>query len=133
MLMRTRGSVARRAHKSVHRLRRASFRTFNLKVSALDQVWCVTSMSLSFTMAAKKFRPLFFRHFKIVVYLTSLCVNWAFFGTRGPLKRSFHSRFKMAHACQKRPNLHTNGLNTTFFCSTSPLKAPNRLKPLKLA
>jgi hypothetical protein len=22
-----------------------------------------------------------------------LCVNWAFFGTRGPLKRSFDSRF----------------------------------------
>jgi hypothetical protein len=43
----------------------------------------------------------------IVVYLTSLCVNWAFFGT--------------------------NELNTRFFCSTSPLKAPNRLKPLKLA
>jgi hypothetical protein len=35
--------------------------------------------------------------------------------------------------CQKRPNLHTNKLNTTFFCSTSPLKAPNLLKPLKLA
>jgi hypothetical protein len=69
---------------------------------------------------------------EIVVYLMSLCVNWAFFGTRVPLKRSFHSRFKMAHACQKRPNLHTNKLNTTFFCSTSPLKAPNRLKPLKL-
>jgi hypothetical protein len=34
-----------------------------------------------------------------------------------------------AHECQKRPNLHTNELNTTFFCSTSPLKAPNRLKP----
>jgi hypothetical protein len=32
------------------------------------------------------------------------------------------------------PNLHTNELNTTFFfCSTIPLKAPNRLKPLKLA
>jgi hypothetical protein len=46
---------------------------------------------------------------------------------------SFHSRFKMAHMCQKRPNLHTNGLNTTFFGSTSPLKAPNRLKSLKLA
>jgi hypothetical protein len=70
---------------------------------------------------------------EIVVYLTSLCVNWAFFGTRGLLKRSFHSRFKMAHSCQKRPNLHTNELNTTFFCSTSPLKTPNRLKPLKLA
>jgi hypothetical protein len=53
-------------------------------------------------------------------------VNWAFFGTSGPLK-------KMAHSCQKRPNLHTNELNTTFFCSTIPLKAPNRLKPLKLA
>jgi hypothetical protein len=39
---------------------------------------------------------------------------------------------KMAHSCQKRPNLHTNELNTTFFCSTIPLKAPNRLKPLKL-
>jgi hypothetical protein len=46
---------------------------------------------------------------------------------------TFHSRFQMAHACQKRPNLHTNELNTTVFCSTSPLKAPNRLKPLKLA
>jgi hypothetical protein len=34
-----------------------------------------------------------------------------------------------AHECQKRPNLHTNELNTTFFCSTSPLKAP---KPVKL-
>jgi hypothetical protein len=66
-----------------------------------------------------------------------------FFGTRGPLKHSFHSRFKMAHTsetsvlkaheCQKRLNLHTNELNTTIFCSTSPLKAPNRLKPLKLA
>jgi hypothetical protein len=29
--------------------------------------------------------------------------------------------------------LHTNELNTTFFCSTSPLKAPNHLKSLKLA
>jgi hypothetical protein len=76
------------------------------------------------------------------LYSTRSCVNWDFFGTRGPLKRSFHSRFKMAsfhsrfkmaHACQKRPNLHTNELNTTFFCSTSSLKAPNRLKPLKLA
>jgi hypothetical protein len=49
MLMRTQASVVGRAHKSVHRLRRASFRTFNLKVSALDQEWCVTSMSRSLT------------------------------------------------------------------------------------
>jgi hypothetical protein len=26
-----------------------------------------------------------------------LCVNWAFFGTRGPLKRSIHSRLIMIH------------------------------------
>jgi hypothetical protein len=30
-------------------------------------------------------------------YSTRSCVNWAFFGTRGPLKRSFHSRLIMAH------------------------------------
>jgi hypothetical protein len=48
---------------------------------------------------------------KKTLYSTRSCVNWAFFGTRGPLKRSFHSRFKMAHACQKRPNLHTNSSN----------------------
>jgi hypothetical protein len=30
----------------------------------------------------------------------------------------------------KRPNLHTNELNTTFFCSTSLLKAQNSLKNL---
>jgi hypothetical protein len=47
---------------------------------------------------------------KNVVFNSFVC-NWAFFGTRGPLKRSFHSRFKMAHACQKRPNLHTNSSN----------------------
>jgi hypothetical protein len=27
------------------------------------------------------------------------------YSTRGPLKRAFHSRFKMAHSCLKRPNL----------------------------
>jgi hypothetical protein len=48
----------------------------------------------------------------IVVYLTSSCVNWV-------LK---------AYECQKMPNLHKNELNTTFFCSRSPLKTTNRLK-----
>jgi hypothetical protein len=45
------------------------------------------------------------------------------------LKREWNE----AHECQKRPNLHKNELNTRFFCSTSPLKAPNSLKSLKLA
>jgi hypothetical protein len=31
------------------------------------------------------------------VYSTRSCVNGAFFGTRGPLKRSFYSRLIMAH------------------------------------
>jgi hypothetical protein len=44
-------------------------------------------------------------------YSTRSWVNWPFLGTRGPLKRSFHSRFKLAHSCQKKPNLHTNSLN----------------------
>jgi hypothetical protein len=52
---------------------------------------------------------------KKTLYSTRLCVNWAFFDTRGPLKRSFHSRFKMAHACQKSPNLHTNSSNKLLF------------------
>jgi hypothetical protein len=49
------------------------------------------------------------------LYSTRSCVNWAFFGTRGPLKRSFHSRFKLVHSCQKSPNLHTNSLNKVLF------------------
>jgi hypothetical protein len=28
---------------------------------------------------------------------------------------SFHSRFKLAHSCQKIPNLHTNSLNKLLF------------------
>jgi hypothetical protein len=52
------------------------------------------------------------------LYSTRSCVNWALFGTRGPLKRSFHSRFKLAHSCQKKPNSHTNSLNKLLlFCS----------------
>jgi hypothetical protein len=55
---------------------------------------------------------------KKTLYSTRSCVNWAFFGTRRPLKRSFHSRFKMVHACQKRPNLHTNSSNKLLFFDT---------------
>jgi hypothetical protein len=48
---------------------------------------------------------------KKTLYSTRSCVNWAFFGIHGPLKRSFHSRFNLTHSCQKKPNLHTNSLN----------------------
>jgi hypothetical protein len=47
---------------------------------------------------------------KNVVFNSFLC-KLAFFGTRGPLKRSFDSHFKLAHSCQKKANLHTNSLN----------------------
>jgi hypothetical protein len=53
-----------------------------------------------------------------VVYLTSLCEIGLFW-------------HKWVSECQKEPNVHTYELNR-FFC-TSSLKAPNRLKSLKLA
>jgi hypothetical protein len=43
---------------------------------------------------------------KNLVFNSFVC-KLGLFGTRGPLKRSFHSPFKLAHSCQKRPNLHT--------------------------
>jgi hypothetical protein len=48
---------------------------------------------------------------KNLVFNSLVCKLALFFGTCGPLKRSFHSRFKMAHSCQLRPNLRTNSLN----------------------
>jgi hypothetical protein len=47
------------------------------------------------------------------------------------LKRECNERFK-GPRMPKKSTLHKNELNTTFFCSTSPLKAPNGLKSLKL-
>jgi hypothetical protein len=52
---------------------------------------------------------------KKTLYSTRFCVIWAFFGARGPLKLSFHSSFKLAHSCQKKPKLHTNSLNKLLF------------------
>jgi hypothetical protein len=43
-------------------------------------------------------------------------LNWEFFCMSGPVLK--------AHECQKRPNLHTNELNTTFFVR----RAPQRLQ-----
>jgi hypothetical protein len=48
---------------------------------------------------------------KKTLYSTRSCVIWALFGTRGPLKLSFHSSFKLVHSCQREPKLHTNSLN----------------------
>jgi hypothetical protein len=48
---------------------------------------------------------------KKTLYSTRSCVILAFFGTRGPLKLSFHSSFKLVRSCPKKPKLHTNSLN----------------------
>jgi hypothetical protein len=34
------------------------------------------------------------------------CVNWGFFGTRGPLKREWNERFRLDRSYQKKPNLY---------------------------
>jgi hypothetical protein len=47
---------------------------------------------------------------KKMLYSIRSCVNWTFLGTHGPLKRSFHSRFNLAHSYQKKANLHTKSL-----------------------
>jgi hypothetical protein len=60
-------------------------------------------------------RPLRGSSNKKTLYSTRSCVNWAFFGTRGPLKLSLHSSFKLAHSCQKKPKLNTNSLNKLLF------------------
>jgi hypothetical protein len=53
---------------------------------------------------------------KKTLYSTRSCINWTFFWHAWAiLKRAFHSRFKMAHACQKKPNLHTNSSNKLLF------------------
>jgi hypothetical protein len=70
---------------------------------------------------------------KIVVYLMSLCVNWAFFLTSGSFINASGTSVLKAHECQKRPNLHTNELNTTFFCSNEPLKDSKSLKIFKIS
>jgi hypothetical protein len=55
---------------------------------------------------------------KNLVFNSFLC-KLSFLSTRGPLKRSFHSRFKLAHSCQKqKPNLHANSLNKLLLFLT---------------
>jgi hypothetical protein len=51
---------------------------------------------------------------KNVVFNSFVC-KLGFFGTRGPLKRSFHSRFKLAHSCQKTP-IYTRTHQINYYC-----------------
>jgi hypothetical protein len=56
---------------------------------------------------------------KNVVFNSFLC-KLGFFGTRGPLKRSFHSRFKLLHLCQKTP-IYTRTRQINYY-SESPVE-----------
>jgi hypothetical protein len=51
---------------------------------------------------------------KNVVFNSFVCKLGLFWHAWAILKRSFHSRFKIAHACQKRSNLYTNSSNYLF-------------------
>jgi hypothetical protein len=57
----------------------------------------------------------------IVVYLTS--------SPRGPLKRSFHSRFKLAHSCQ----FTQERLEYNVFLFDEPLKGSRSLNIFKVS
>jgi hypothetical protein len=53
---------------------------------------------------------------KNVVFKSFVC-QLGFFGTRGRLKRLFHSRFKLAHSCQKTPiYTRTRQINYYYCC-----------------
>jgi hypothetical protein len=75
----------------------------------------VTTCQNETSMILSDVEPLTASANKKTLYSTRSCINWPFFGTRGSLKRSFYSRFKLLHSCQKRPNLHTNSLNKLLF------------------
>jgi hypothetical protein len=45
----------------------------------------------------------------------------------------WHAWAILKRACQKRPNLHTNELNTTFFLFDEPLKGFKSLKTFKIS
>jgi hypothetical protein len=49
------------------------------------------------------------------------------------LKRSFHSRFKMAHACQKKPQFAHERVEYNVFLLDEPLKGSKSLKTFKIS
>jgi hypothetical protein len=50
------------------------------------------------------------------VVFTSFVCQLGFFGTRGPLKRSFHSRLKLVHSCQKN-TIYTRTRQINYYFS----------------
>jgi hypothetical protein len=71
------------------------------KINAIEISFFVRQRQANFIDILSDLEPLRESSNKKTLYSTRSCVNLAFFGTRGRLKRSFHSRFKLAHSCQK--------------------------------
>jgi hypothetical protein len=82
---------------------------FRIKVSSC--VMTVQSPNVLFLSAVMRL---------LVVYLMSACVNWAFFGTRGPLKRSFDLRFKGPRVPKKAQFTHERVEYNIFFVRRVP-------------
>jgi hypothetical protein len=65
--------------------------------------------------------------------LTFVSNTWLGYNEWAISKREWNERFKGPRVPKKTQFTHERVKYNVFFCSTSPLKAPNRLKPLKLA
>jgi hypothetical protein len=70
-------------------------------------------------------------HWKIVVYLTSSCVNWTFFLTSGPLLNASETSVLKAHECQKKAEFNHEQYNVFLF--DEPLKGSKSLKIFKIS
>jgi hypothetical protein len=68
---------------------------------------------------------------KNVVFSSFMC-QLGFFGTPGPLKRSFHSRFKLAHSCHKTP-IYTRTRQINYYYIISGIKAILQDSSVKIA
>jgi hypothetical protein len=68
----------------------------------------------------------------IVLYSTSLCVNWAFFGTRVPFSNASETSVLKAHECQKKAQFIHERVEYNVFLFDEPLKGSKSLKTFKI-
>jgi hypothetical protein len=64
---------------------------------------------------------------KLVVYLTSSRVNWAFFGMSGPVENASETSVLKAHECQKT-QFTQERVEYNVFLFDEPLKGSKSLK-----
>jgi hypothetical protein len=91
-------------------------------VNLLTSFWCFLYVVATINFAFSFYANLDYNRL-IVVYLTSSCVNWGFLARVGQFKTRV----------PKKPNWHTNELNTTFFLFNEPLKGSKSLIIFKIS